>query len=245
MKASHKELWIPVKTGRGFTQVQILPGQFIFGRHEAAKELKMRPGSVRNRMEKLKNIGNLDIKPDKHFSLISIINWDSYQLSINEVGQPTGQPTDNQRTTNGHIQELKNVKNDKKKEIDVIFFYWKERMNHPNAKLDSKRKSKIEARLKEGRSIEEFKKAIDGCKGSKWHMGENDKNKVFDDIELICRDAVKFEGFLNPIPKPDDQYSHFEIVGAKNEPVKVKCNFCGEPYFVKENHQCKNQDKED
>ena len=131
MKASHKEIWIPVRTGIGFTQVQILPGQFIFGRHEAAKELKMRPGSVRNRMEKLKNIGNLDIKPDKHFSLISIINWDSYQSYINEVDNQV----DNHRTTTGQPQDTnKNVKNDKNvknKGIDVLVSKKKPKTSYP------------------------------------------------------------------------------------------------------------------
>ncbi len=74
-------------------------------------------------------------------------------------------------------------------------------MKHPKSILDKKRKSKIEARLKEGRSVEDCKKAIDGCKGSAWHMGANNNKKVYDDIELIFRDAPKFERFINQKPE--------------------------------------------
>jgi hypothetical protein len=127
MKATHSQIWIPVKTGVGSTEVELMPGQFIFGRFEGAKELKMKPSSVRNRMEKLKNIGNLDIQPDTHFSIISINNWGTYQHMDNGTGQATGQPEDNHRTTTGQPQDtnknVKNVKNDKNKLTDEEFLF--------------------------------------------------------------------------------------------------------------------------
>jgi len=46
LKANHKGQWIIIKTGRGTTEVWIEPGQFIFGRLTAAKELKMKPSTV-------------------------------------------------------------------------------------------------------------------------------------------------------------------------------------------------------
>ncbi len=114
MKATHREIWIPVLTGRGSTQVNLKPGQFIFGRFEAAKELKMKPSSVRYRMQKLKSIGNLDIKVDTHFSIISVLNWDTYQHNEINIEQATEQATDRQLTGNGQATDTnKNVKNDK------------------------------------------------------------------------------------------------------------------------------------
>ena len=104
-KASHKEQWVPMQTGRGITEVHIYPGQFIFGRKVAAKELLMKPSSVRNRMEKLKNMRNVDIQPDRHYSVITILNWDIYQNPKKQNGQASGQAKDNQRTTKGHKQE--------------------------------------------------------------------------------------------------------------------------------------------
>jgi len=92
-------------------------------------------------------------------------------------------------------------------EIEEIFKYWQIILHHPQAKLTNDRKIKIGARFKEGYSVEQLKKAIDGCKASSYHMGENDKGKVFDSIGLIFRNADKMEelwGYLDKKPKYHD-----------------------------------------
>lgn len=66
---------------------------------------------------------------------------------------------------------------------------------------DSKRRSAVTARVKERRkaklSDEEIlglgAQAIIGCRLSEWHQGMNDRNTVYDDIELIFRNAQNFE----------------------------------------------------
>ena len=82
--------------------------------------------------------------------------------------------------------------------VDVrgVFDYWREVMEHPNAVLDNKRSRAIAARLKHGYSVEQLKRAVDGCRASPWHQGQNDRHQVYDDIELICRDAKRVEAFL-------------------------------------------------
>ena len=77
-----------------------------------------------------------------------------------------------------------------------IFNHWKTVLNHPKAILDSKRQRLIAARIDEGHSVEDLKLAIDGCKASAWHMGENDRRKVFDSLDLIFRDASHIENFI-------------------------------------------------
>lgn len=84
LKASHKKRWTALKTGRGIIEIEILPGQFIFGRHSAAKELKMVPSTVWKRIVKLKNLSSLNIKSNKQYSIINIINWDIYQIENNK-----------------------------------------------------------------------------------------------------------------------------------------------------------------
>jgi len=85
---------------------------------------------------------------------------------------------------------------DMKAEIKEIFQYWQERMNHPNARCDAKRERLINAMLKIGYSMQNLKDAIDGCARSTWHMGENDRGKVYDDISLILRDASHVDSFM-------------------------------------------------
>lgn len=77
-----------------------------------------------------------------------------------------------------------------------VFAYWKTELNHPRAKLDDKRKKKINAILKIGYTVEDLKTAIDGCKQSPWHQGQNERQSVYDDIELICRDASHVDRFI-------------------------------------------------
>lgn len=105
LKANHEKEWVSIKTGRGSTEVEVLPGQFIFGRKTAAKELRMKPRTVYDRMLKLENLQNLTIQPNSHYSIVSIINWDSYQ-DIKKA-TPTGNPTTIQQPSNTN-------KNDKK-----------------------------------------------------------------------------------------------------------------------------------
>lgn len=88
-----------------------------------------------------------------------------------------------------------------KEQAREIFEYWKKVMNHPGADYSQTRQKKIEARLKKY-SVEQITEAIDNCSKSPFHMGENDRNEVFDDIELICRNSEKLERFLN-MTKPE------------------------------------------
>ena len=77
-----------------------------------------------------------------------------------------------------------------------VFNHWQQAMNHPRAKLDDKRRKKIAARLKDGYTVDDLKAAVDGCKKSPHHMGQNDTRTVYDDIELICRDASHVDKFI-------------------------------------------------
>lgn len=82
------------------------------------------------------------------------------------------------------------------KPVRAVFAYWQQVMNHPQAILDNKRSRAIAGRLKEGHSVDKLKQAIDGCKASAWHQGQNDRHQVYDDIELICRDSRRVEAFV-------------------------------------------------
>lgn len=88
-------------------------------------------------------------------------------------------------------------------EPDRVFAYWQKVMQHPKAKLDRKRRQKIRDRLKDGYSTDDLMRAIDGCKRSPHHMGQNDRGTVYDDIELICRDAPHVDKFVKLADQPD------------------------------------------
>lgn len=79
-----------------------------------------------------------------------------------------------------------------------LFKYWCDVMgkNISTSKLTPKRDKAIKARLKEGYTFEQIKAAIDGCRNDSFSMGQNDRQKPFNDIELICRNGEKLESFL-------------------------------------------------
>ncbi len=77
-----------------------------------------------------------------------------------------------------------------------VFDHWKEVMNHPRAIFGKKRKSAVMARLKEGYTEEQLNRAIDGCKCSAYHQGDNKDHTVYDDLELICRHETHVDKFI-------------------------------------------------
>lgn len=86
-------------------------------------------------------------------------------------------------------------------DIQEIFRYWQDVMGHPKAKLDKKRSSAIQNALKLGFSIDDLKKAIEGCKNTPFNMGKNDNYQVHDGVRVIFRDAEQIERFMNNADK--------------------------------------------
>lgn len=73
-----------------------------------------------------------------------------------------------------------------------LFRYWQRECGHTTAKPTSERLTKLMARLRDGYSAAEIRKAIDGAKHGAY---END-GKRYDDLELICRNGSKLEDFI-------------------------------------------------
>jgi hypothetical protein len=63
--------------------------------------------------------------------------------------------------------------------------------------LTAKRKNAIQARLKDGYTVEDITLAISNIRRSPFHCGKNDGNKFHADITFICRDGGKVEEWMN------------------------------------------------
>ncbi len=85
-------------------------------------------------------------------------------------------------------------------EVAEVFLYWQTKLDHLSARLTDGRKAKVEARRRAGYTVEQIKRAIDGCAASPFHRGLDDYGNrtgaVYDDLELICRDDTKLEKFI-------------------------------------------------
>lgn len=93
LKANHCESWVPVRTGRGDTTILVKRGEFLFGRNSAGIELDMPATTVRDRMRVLCTHDAIALKPVTHFSIVTIINYDSYQDTIEEAPPTIRQPS--------------------------------------------------------------------------------------------------------------------------------------------------------
>lgn len=79
---------------------------------------------------------------------------------------------------------------------EEVFDDWKAVHGHPHAKLDGKRRKTIVDRMKDGYTVDDLKRANRGCKASEYHQGKNDTHRVYDDIDLIYRDAKHVDMFI-------------------------------------------------
>ena len=196
----------------GNEPITIMPGQTITSEKKLAKNWKWSRHKVNNFFQLLFKMGQIGTpKRTPQFTLITIANWELHQLP--ETKKDTQK--DIKRTSTGHQKDTnkndKNVKNDKNKPNTCVagnslatrevYDYWVSKLGHTKAKYTPDRKGKIYARLKEGFSIDELKRAIDGCSASSYHMGDNDNGKVYDSIDLIFRNADKIDMFLSYLNK--------------------------------------------
>ncbi len=119
MRATWKERWVSFPTGRGNSEVHLLPGQFIFGRHTAEKELRQDGASAARRLEKLERLGFLSRQPSTHYTIVTITNWGSYSGDESSSEQATEQAMSRQRAGNEHKQERKNSKKERKEDANA------------------------------------------------------------------------------------------------------------------------------
>jgi len=105
----------------GFKQVELQPGEFIFGRRKAAKDIKMSEQTIRTCLKNLESMGNLTIKPTHLFSIISINNWNTYQGEEIETNPLTNPRLTHDQPTPNHKQERKNSNKEKNKPYTVEF----------------------------------------------------------------------------------------------------------------------------
>jgi len=83
-----------------------------------------------------------------------------------------------------------------KEPVREVFEHWQAVMGKQGAKLTPRRRHLVKARLKDGYSAEQLKRAVDGCRGSAFHQGANKDGTRYDDLTLICRDGEHVEKFL-------------------------------------------------
>lgn len=93
LKATWKERVTSTPNGRGYIDVKIKRGELIFGRKIVSEDLGISASALYRQIQKLKDMGNITIQPNTHYSIITICNYESYQSTNTDYEQPIGQPT--------------------------------------------------------------------------------------------------------------------------------------------------------
>lgn len=75
-----------------------------------------------------------------------------------------------------------------------LFAYWRVKCEHPAAKPTQDRARAIVARLREGYTEAEIRKAIDGAAVAAYV--NEDTGQRYDDLTLVCRNGSKLESFI-------------------------------------------------
>ena len=100
---SHSVMWCGER-------IELKPGQLITGRKKISKDTKVNEEKVRRIIKALKSDHQIDQQTTNQGSLISILNWDKYQINDHQNNQQmtNERPTNDQRVTT--IQECKESK---------------------------------------------------------------------------------------------------------------------------------------
>ena len=120
MKASHKKHQHLV----GNKVVELEPGQLVIGRKALARELNQNEAKIRRGLALLENMGNVTIKTTNKYSIVTVVNWSTYQNRKDESDQQSGQqaanrwPTSGQQTATNKNEE--NYKEHKEQEEEVL-----------------------------------------------------------------------------------------------------------------------------
>lgn len=190
----------------------IKPGQFIFGRFEAAKDLHMKPSTLWGQMLQLKNLGNIDIKTNTKFSVITICNWGTYQQQRG-AGSTTESTTSRQQADTDNKD--KKEKNTTTAVLDEIVKSWNALATDCGLAtikgVGNGRTKAITARLSE--PAFDFKDITERIRHSEFVRGKNDRGwKIdFDWIFLSPNNYLKLlEG------KYDSRVSHTETKKRTN-----------------------------
>lgn len=151
LKAAWQNKTVSTPNGRGYIDVKIQRGELIFGRKISSQDLGLSESALYRQIQKLKDMGNIEITPNTHYSIITICKYNSYNYNNEKnelpIRQPSIQPTV-QPTVQPMIQQTDTTKESKesKEEIQLV----KQKINF---KKNEKNNQQLNGNYSQGESI--------------------------------------------------------------------------------------------
>lgn len=196
LKANHKDREI-MFNGK---LINIEAGQFITGRNVLSEAVGENSSTTYKRLKKLEQMKYLSLKSNNKNTLVTIVNWESYQSTEEKVTTKSQQSNNKVTTDSQQSNTNKNVENEKnEKIINILSSKALDIMNYFNSKANKKFKSNtkatlkiIQSRLNENFTVDDFKRVID-IKVNEW--ANDNKMKMYLRPETLF--GNKFESYLN------------------------------------------------
>ncbi len=199
LMANHKNNKFPL----GNEIIEVEQGSFITSEIKLMNRWGWSKTKLRNFLKLLESEKMITKVVDRKKTTISIVNYKVYQGSEDQE-KTTEKPQEDQEKTIEKPQEDTN-KNDNNEKNDKNNIMVAEIISYLNEKTGknfksgvAKNRDLIKARLKEGYSVEDFKKVID-IKVAEW-LNDEAMSKFLRPETLFSN---KFEGYLNQKPKQE------------------------------------------
>lgn len=213
-------------TGREALHANLYPERDEFGRKIRRDSAPPAPFTVWRWLQNLEKAGRLRIESVQQYSIVTVCKYDSYQYGTDDSVQPSVQEACNERAQSvqeacatcatsvrdvcteeedNNSNKLKEAeeteeqlissgKPDRTADITAVIQHY--RTYHPRSRPGKKERGLIGARFNDGYSVEDLKRAIDGCHRRPWNCGENPGNQIYQALELIVRDSSKTQMFI-------------------------------------------------
>ena len=225
MKASYKEFDAIV----GLQVVHLMPGQFIFGLHVASKETGLTIREIRTIIDFLRKAENMTIKTTNKFSVITIINWPTYQGE--EI--KNDKLNDKQRANKGQHTNIKALKNKTPRDFSSEISSLKDR--YPDQGTINQAFTAIQSTRKSNRIAGSVRLSI--LKAWERYPAESVMAGIKTFLEKGYQDQGKGEQYLLGIIRNNGNGQRRESTGAKTEtappPPSIICPRCGRELVVK------------
>lgn len=117
-KATYKKRFLPLKIGKGYITIELLPGQFVFGRFKAEDELGIDGSTIYKWIQRFASdeYSMINIDSNNQYSIITICKWEEYQVEKLRKITTKEQPKNNsvtteeqQRNTNNNVYKVNNT----------------------------------------------------------------------------------------------------------------------------------------
>lgn len=106
-------IWLILRASyrrRHVAGIELMPGQVLFGRHAVAESLGTPPSTTYDRLLKLAELGCVGIKSGRTFSVVTLINWQTYQALDDDC--PASNPATNRQPSGTYKKGKKEKKRD-------------------------------------------------------------------------------------------------------------------------------------